>query len=59
MARPRLEIKKKSTSFSLSEEALQLLSLVAQKHNRPSTTNMLEVLISEEAQRLKIKLPKK
>lgn len=46
---------KKPTSFSLSEEVLQLLKLIADKNTRKQS-QQLEVLIREEATRLKIKV---
>lgn len=47
---------KKTFSIRISEEAKDLLALICDKHNR-KTGNMLEVLISNEASRLGLKLP--
>lgn len=44
------------TSFSLSQEALYLLKLLAEKNER-SQANMLEILIKESAKKEKIKSP--
>jgi len=45
---------KQKTSFSLSEEALRLLKLLAEKHDR-SQANMLEYLIKDTAKKKKPK----
>lgn len=45
---------KKPTSFSLSEEVIDLLKKLAAKHDR-SQANMIEVLIKEAAKKEKIK----
>ncbi len=46
--------KKKRTSFSLSESALELLKKLADKENR-SSANMLETLILDAAKLVDIK----
>jgi hypothetical protein len=51
-------MEKKPTSFMLSDEAKELLKLIAIKQER-SQAKSLEVLIRQEAEKLKIKLPKK
>jgi hypothetical protein len=48
---------KKRTSFSLSDEALELLKIMADKNER-SQANMLEVLIKDAAIKEKIKVKK-
>lgn len=48
---------KKNTSFRLTLEALQLLKKIAEKEDR-SETNVVERLIKEKADLLKLKLPK-
>lgn len=45
---------KQKTSFTLSEESLKLLKLLAEKNDR-SQASMLEVLIKEAAKKEKIK----
>lgn len=45
---------KQKTSFTLSEESLRLLKLLAEKNDR-SQANMLETLIKEAAKKEKIK----
>lgn len=49
---------KKPTSFALSDEAKELLKLLAEKNIRSQST-MLEVLIKEEAKKQGVKLPAK
>jgi predicted DNA-binding protein len=44
---------KKRTSFSISDEALELLKKLAEKNDR-SQANMLEILIKEAAKKEKI-----
>jgi len=46
---------KQKTSFTLSEEALNLLKRLSEKHER-SQASMIEVLIKEAAKRDKIKI---
>lgn len=49
---------KKATSFSLSNDHKELLSLICIKERR-SKTAVMEMLIEAEAQRLNITLPPK
>ena len=46
---------KQKTSFTLSEESLKLLKLLAEKNDR-SQASMIEVLIKEAAKKQKIKV---
>ena len=46
---------KNKTSFTLSEDALKLLKIIADKHGR-SQANMIETLIKEQATKDKIML---
>ena len=49
-----LTMAKSRTSFSLSAESLEMLKKLAEKNNR-SQANMLEILISDAAEKMKIK----